>query len=110
MNVIREEFVNYSMNRGITFDYMNAMGLTWFASYALGIQKVIYRRLRSNLLGTLATYTAGSVVNDYDRLGLLGTVPHQNIFERSWSYTADTSNIFNSLEAHYLARLFSWLF
>ena len=110
MNVIREEFVNYSMNRGVTFDYMNAMGLTWFASYALGIQKVIYRRLRSNLLGTLATYTAGSVVNDYDRLGLLGTVPHQNIFERSWSYTADTSNIFNSLEAHYLARLFSWLF
>ena len=110
MNVIREEFVNYSMNRGVTFDYMNAMGLTWFASYALGIQKVIYRRLRSNLLGTLATYTAGSVVNDYDRLGLLGTVPHQNIFERSWSYTANTSNIFNSLEAHYLARLFSWLF
>lgn len=110
MNVIREEFVNYSMNRGVTFDYMNAMGLTWFASYALGIQKVIYRRLRSNLLGTLATYTAGSVVNNYDRLGLLGTVPHQNIFERSWSYTADTSNIFNSLEAHYLARLFSWLF
>lgn len=110
MNVIREEFVNYSMNRGVTFDYMNAMGLTWFASYALGIQKVIYRRLRSNFLGTLATYTAGSVVNDYDRLGLLGTVPHQNIFERSWSYTADISNIFNSLEAHYLARLFSWLF
>ena len=110
MNVIREEFINYTMNRGALFDYANAMGLTWFASYALGIQKVIYRALRRNTLSTLAIYSAGSVINDYDRLGLLGTVPNQNVFERSWSYTADTSNILESFEAHYLARLLAWLF
>ena len=110
MNVIREEFINYTMNRGALFDYANAMGLTWFASYSLGIQKVIYRALRRNTLSTLAIYSAGSVINDYDRLGLLGTVPNQNVFERSWSYTADTSNIIESFEAHYLARLLAWLF
>ena len=110
MNVIREEFINYTMNRGALFDYANVMGLTWFASYALGIQKVIYRALRRNTLSTLAIYSAGSVINDYDRLGLLGTVPNQNVFERSWSYTADTSNILESFEAHYLARLLAWLF
>ena len=43
MNVVREEFVNYSMNRGAGFDYLNSIGATWFASYALGIQKVIYK-------------------------------------------------------------------
>ena len=110
MNVIREEFINYTMNKGALFDYANAMGLTWFASYALGIQKVIYRALRRNTLSTLAIYSTGSVINDYDRLGLLGNVPNQNLFDRNWSYTADTSNILDSFEAHYLARLLAWLF
>lgn len=110
INVIREEFVNYTMNRGSGFDFANAMGLTWFASYALGIQKVIYRALRKNTLGTLAIYSGGSVINDYDRLGLLGTVPHQNLFERSWDYTTDSGNILHSFESFYLARLLAWLF
>lgn len=110
MNVIREEFVNYTMNRGRYFDYANALGLTWFASYALGIQKVIYRALRRNTLSTLAIYGGGKVINDYDRLGLIGTVPNQNLFERSWDYTTSTSNVLDSFEAHWMARLLPQLF
>ena len=110
MNVIREEFINYTMNRGRYFDYANALGLTWFASYALGIQKVIYRALRRNTLSTLAIYGGGKVINDYDRLGLMGTVPNQNLFERSWDYTTSTSNVLDSFEAHWMARLLPQLF
>ena len=110
MNVIREEFINYTMNRGKYFDYSNALGLTWFASYALGIQKVIYKALRRNTLSTLAIYGGGRLINDYDRLGLIGTVPNQNLFERSWDYTTSTSNVLDSFESHYFGRLLAWLF
>ena len=110
MNVVREEFVNYSMNRGAGFDYLNSIGATWFASYALGIQKVIYKMLRRNLLSTLATYSAGSALKHIEPIGLLSTVPQQNMFERSWDYTTSPINMFNALDSHYLDKLFHMMF
>lgn len=110
MNVVREEFVNYSMNRGAGFDYLNSIGATWFASYALGIQKVIYKMLRRNLLSTLATYSAGSALKHIEPTGLLSTVPQQNMFERSWDYTTSPTNMFNALDSHYLDKLFHMMF
>lgn len=110
MNVVREEFVNYSMNRGAGFDYLNSIGATWFASYALGIQKVIYKMLRRNLLSTLATYSAGSALKHIEPTGLLSTVPQQNMFERSWDYTTNPTNMFNALDSHYLDKLFHMMF
>lgn len=110
MNVVREEFVNYSMNRGAGFDYLNSIGATWFASYALGIQKVIYKMLRRNLLSTLATYSAGSALKHIELTGLLSTVPQQNMFERSWDYTTSPINMFNALDSHYLDKLFHMMF
>lgn len=110
MNVVREEFVNYSMNRGAGFDYLNSIGATWFASYALGIQKVIYKMLRRNLLSTLATYSAGSALKHIEPTGLLSTVPQQNMFERSWNYTTSPTNMFNALDSHYLDKLFHMMF
>ena len=110
MNVVREEFVNYSMNRGAGFDYLNSIGATWFASYALGIQKVIYKMLRRNLLSTLATYSAGSALKHIEPTGLLNTVPQQNMFERSWDYTTSPTNMFNALDSHYLDKLFHMMF
>ena len=110
MNVVREEFVNYSMNRGAGFDYLNSIGATWFASYALGIQKVIYKMLRRNLLSTLVTYSAGSALKHIEPTGLLSTVPQQNMFERSWDYTTSPTNMFNALDSHYLDKLFHIMF
>ena len=110
MNVVREEFVNYSMNRGAGFDYLNSIGATWFASYALGIQKVIYKMLRRNLLSTLATYSAGSALKHIEPTGLLSTVPQQNMFERPWDYTTSPTNMFNALDSHYLDKLFHMMF
>lgn len=110
MNVVREEFVNYSMNRGAGFDYLNSIGATWFASYALGIQKIIYKMLRRNLLSTLATYSAGSALKHIEPTGLLSTVPQQNMFERSWDYTTSPTNMFNALDSHYLDKLFHMMF
>ena len=110
MNVVREEFVNYSMNRGAGFDYLNSIGATWFASYALGIQKVIYKMLRRNLLSTLATYSAGSALKHIEPTELLSTVPQQNMFERSWDYTTSPTNMFNALNSHYLDKLFHMMF
>ena len=110
MNVVREEFVNYSMNRGAGFDYLNSIGATWFASYALGIQKVIYKMLRRNLLSTLATYSAGSALKHIEPTELLSIVPQQNMFERSWDYTTSPTNMFNALDSHYLDKLFHMMF
>ena len=110
MNVVREEFVNYSMNRGAGFDYLNSIGATWFASYALGTQKVIYKMLRRNLLSTLATYSAGSALKHIEPTGLLSTVPQQNMFDRSWDYATSPTNMFNALDSHYLDKLFHMMF
>lgn len=108
MNVIREEFVNYSMNRGAVFDYLNSMGLTWFLSYFTGIQKVIWRRMRTNFLGMLSVYSAGKIIDD--PFGLIQTVPEQNIFEKNWDYATSPSNIWNSYESHYLNNVWDIIF
>ena len=56
INVIRDEFVDYAMNRGREFDWMNKVGLTWFLSYKLAIQKIFFRNLRRNALRTMAVW------------------------------------------------------
>ena len=68
INVIRDEFVDYAMNRGREFDWMNKVGLTWFLSYKLAIQKIFFRNLRRNALRTMAVWgsarAAGAAVAD----------------------------------------------
>ena len=117
LNVCRDEFVNYSMNRGAVFDYANAMGLTWFMSYATGIQKVIWRRLRTHTLGTLTTYGITEELSkklQKENMGLLSefskSVPMQNVYERAWWYTFNPFNTFSTPESHYLIKLFKWMF
>ena len=95
------------MNRGATFDYMNSMGLTWFASYKLGIQKVIWKRLRTNFLGTLATYTAPKYIPN--PFHLIETVPQQNVFDAHWLYAISPTNVFSGYESHYLNKLWDML-
>lgn len=108
INVAREEFVNYTMNRGATFDYLNSMGLTWFASYALGIQKVIWRRLRTNFLGTLGAYLAPNYVPN--PFNLIETTAQQNIFDKNWLYTVNPTNTFQGYESHYLMKVWDMIF
>lgn len=98
------------MNRAALFDWANAMGLTYFMAYALGVQKIIYRALRRNTLGTLATYSAGSMINPYDRLGILNTVPKQNFVEKNCEYATDPANVVSNYQAHYVNQLLHSLF
>lgn len=99
LDIALEEFVNYSMNRGALFDYANTMGLTWFMSYATGIQKVIWKLMRRNLLRTSAVYGAGE-------LSGINVVPQSNPLEKSWDYATSPSNVLDGFEAHYLHKLF----
>ena len=97
MEVIRDEFVNYTMNRGREFDWTNKVGLTWFLSYKLSIQKVIFRNLRRNFLRTLATYGIGKVVPDNALLDK--TVIEQNLlFDSSLDYQLSPSNLVTGWE------------
>ena len=98
MNVIRDEFVNYSYNRGRIFDFMNQTGLSWFLSYKLGIQKIFFRNLRRNFLRTSAVY-AGAKALDTNQV-----VPLQNLLlDGSLSYQLDPSNIYKSFGSHWLS-------
>lgn len=108
IDVAREEFVNYGMNRGATFDYLNKMGMTWFLAYATGINKVIMNRLRSNFLRTSALYTVGKVVQD--PLGLIQTPAQNNLVEKNWDFVFSPSNTLNSFEEFYLIKLYQLLF
>lgn len=100
MNVIRDEFVNYSYNRGRVFDFMNQTGLTWFLSYKLGIQKIFFRNLRRNFLRTSAVYAGAK------GLGTNQVVPLQNLLlDGSLSYQLDPSNIYKSFSSHWLSLI-----
>lgn len=101
LSITLEEFVNYSMNRGALFDYANAMGLTWFMSYATGIQKVIWKMARRQTRRTAAVYGLGKVTG-------FTTVPMGNPLDKSWDYTTSPSNILDGVESHYLHKVFSW--
>ena len=101
LDIALEEFVNYSMNRGAGFDYANTMGLTWFFSYATGIQKVIWKMLRRKLLRTSAVYGLGE-------LSGINVVPQSNPLEKSWDYATSPSNVLDGFESHYLHKVFSW--
>lgn len=101
LSIILEEFVNYSMNRGALFDYANAMGLTWFMSYATGIQKVIWKMARRQTRRTAAVYGLGKVTG-------FTTVPMGNPLDKSWDYATSPSNILDGVESHYLHKVFSW--
>lgn len=106
INVIREEFVNYTMNRGAAFDYLNAVGLSWFASYAFGIQKIIYKTARRHTRNTAMTYALMKGIGK--DLGLQAVI-EQNPFEKSWRYAFNPLNLLNTGEAHYLSKLFSMI-
>ena len=101
LSITLEEFVNYSMNRGALFDYANAMGLTWFMSYATGIQKVIWKMARRQTRRTAAVYGLGKVTG-------FTTVPMGNPLDKSWDYATSPSNILDGIESHYLHKVFSW--
>ena len=101
LSITLEEFVNYSMNRGALFDYANAMGLTWFMSYATGIQKVIWKMARRQTRRTAAVYGLGKVTG-------FTTVPMGNPLDKSWDYATSPSNILDGVESHYLHKVFSW--
>lgn len=101
LSITLEEFVNYSMNRGALFDYANAMGLTWFMSYATGIQKVIWKMARRQTRKTAAVYGLGKVTG-------FTTVPMGNPLDKSWDYATSPSNILDGVESHYLHKVFSW--
>lgn len=99
MEVIRDEFVNYTMNRGREFDWTNKVGLTWFLSYKLAIQKVIFRNLRRNFLRTMTTYGLGKVIPDNALLDK--TVIEQNLlFDSSLDYQLSPSNLINGWEQY----------
>lgn len=101
LTITLEEFVNYSMNRGALFDYANAMGLTWFMSYATGIQKVIWKMARRQTRRTAAVYGLGKITG-------FTTVPMGNPLDKSWDYATSPSNILDGVESHYLHKVFSW--
>lgn len=101
LSITLEEFVNYSMNRGALFDYANAMGLTWFMSYATGIQKVIWKMARRQTRRTAAVYGLGKITG-------FTTVPMGNPLDKSWDYATSPSNILDGVESHYLHKVFSW--
>lgn len=99
MEVIRDEFVNYTMNRGREFDWTNKVGLTWFLAYKLAIQKVIFRNLRRNFLRTMTTYGLGKAIPDSDLLDK--TVIEQNLlFDSSLDYQLSPSNLINGWEQY----------
>lgn len=104
MNVVRDEFVNYSMNRGREFDWANKVGLTWFLSYKLAIQKIIYRNLRRNTLRTLATWAGGNVAKDIG-LGIIQTVPQQRLWFDYSGYHFEADNIYDNFKSHWLINL-----
>ena len=101
MDIIRDEFVNYNMNRGKVFDMLNKLGIFWFTSYILGIQKVIYRNARRNFLRTALIFSAGSQVNKYG----IDTVPNQAIGLDYSFYHTDPTNLPGALGSHWLWSL-----
>ena len=104
INVVRDEFVNYSMNRGREFDWANKVGLTWFLSYKLAIQKIIYRNLRRNTLRTLATWAGGNAARNAG-IDLIQTVPQQRLWFDYSGYHFEADNIYDNFKSHWLMNL-----
>ena len=101
LNVIRDEFINYGLNRGRVFDWANKVGLTWFLSYKLGIQKIFLRNLRRNFLRSAAVYSGAKV------LGTNQVVPAQNLlFDGSLRYQTDPSNLWEGFKTHWIGQVF----
>lgn len=101
LNVIRDEFVNYGINRGRAFDWSNKVGLTWFLSYKLGIQKIFFRNLRRNFFRTAAVYSGAKVLNTNQ------VVPAQNLlFDGSLRYQTDPTNLWNGFKTHWIGQVF----
>lgn len=101
LNVIRDEFVNYGINRGRVFDWSNKVGLTWFLAYKLGIQKIFFRNLRRNFFRTAAVYSGAKV------LGTNQVVPAQNLlFDGSLRYQTDPTNLWNGFKTHWIGQVF----
>ena len=111
INVAREEFVDYSKNRGIVFDFANSLGLTWFAPFAFGIQKIIWRTLTRSPLKTAAIYTGSDWLNHIPLFGEAlsaaadSTILHSNVFEKSWLYMISPVNRFQNPADYWLFTL-----
>lgn len=105
MEVIRDEFVNYTMNRGREFDWANRVGLTWFLAYKTAIQKIIFRNLRRNFLRTLGTWSIGKTLPDNPILDK--TVIEQNVLiDSSLGYQLDPTNLVTQAsEAYFWTNL-----
>lgn len=107
MNVIRDEFINYSSNRGRAFDWANKVGLTWFLAYKLGIQRIIYRNMRRNTLRTLGTWAGADYIKNNDVFGssLIQTVPQQRLWTDYSGYHFEMDNMIDGFESHWLYKL-----
>lgn len=101
LNVIRDEFINYGLNRGRVFDWANKVGLTWFLSYKLGIQKIFIRNLRRNFLRSATVYSGAKL------LGTNQVVPAQNLlFDGSLRYQTDPTNLWEGFKTHWIGQVF----
>lgn len=101
LNVIRDEFINYGLNRGRVFDWANKVGLTWFLSYKLGIQKILLRNLRRNFLRTATVYSGAKLI------GTNQVVPAQNLlFDGSLRYQTSPSNLWDGFTTHWIGQVF----
>ena len=108
INVIREEFVNYSTNKGPIYDILNATGMLWFTNYKFAIQKVIYNNWKNNTLRTLAVLTGGKGIEAADIpvvSDLIQTVPSQIFWTDYSGYHFQASNIVESFGSHWLTKL-----
>lgn len=108
INVIREEFVNYSTNKGPIYDILNATGMLWFTNYKFAIQKVIYNNWKNNTLRTLAVLTGGKGIEAADIpvvSDLIQTVPSQIFWTDYSGYHFQASNIIESFGSHWLTKL-----
>lgn len=105
VQIARDEFVNYAMNRGAGFDYANTMGMAWFLSYASSVQRIIHRLLKVNPSRTLAVIAGGEVSQ-----GMIEIVPAQNLFNKNWDYAFSPSNALDTYSNHYLITLLKNIF
>lgn len=106
--IIRDEFVNYSVNRGREFDWLNKVGLTWFLAYRLSIQRIIYRSLRRNTLRTLAVWNGANVIKEANIpavSSLVQTVPQQRLWTDYSGYNFELDNMVDSFTSHWLSLL-----
>lgn len=86
---VSDHFVNYSLNKGRGFDFMNKMGMHNFLTYSLGMFKIVPRMLRRNTMASLGTL--GGIASTEGLFGVDIPDPLD-----SWGFTDITSKMFNA--------------